>query len=91
MNKTLNKRLLFLKNSLPSLGAYEAELAGDHRRKTVTLRGVGQIKHFSEEELRIVSGRETVVLQGKRLGCRIYANRAVCIEGEILRICFEKE
>ena len=73
------------------LSSYQAEMVGNHRRKSIVLRNVGRIRHFTEDEIRIVCGRETVVLTGKNLSCRIYAGHALRVEGEIGKVFFEKE
>ena len=91
MNKNDEKKSAIISNTLPPVGGYEAELKGTHRKKSIVLRNVGHIKHFTEEEIRIESGRECVVMIGRNLACRIYAGRALCIEGEIRKILFEKE
>ena len=91
MNKSKEKSQFNVASKLPIVDSYEAEMSGNSRKKTIVLRNVARIRHFPEEEIRLARGRETVVLAGRNLDCRIYAGHALCVEGDIVKILFEKE
>ena len=59
-------------------------------RNSVTVRGCGRVKVYTDTEIKLTVGGGIVCIRGRRLCCTAYHRGAAVIDGEIQSVSFEE-